>query len=101
MPLLFFKRICDTWDDKYLDIVEESGDEQLAWFPEPHRFQIPEDCHWDDVRAKASNIGAAMQRTLGEIEKFNSDALYGVLVMPYGRIQNPIPSLNLIKIFAP
>ncbi|MCB1587324.1 MAG: type I restriction-modification system subunit M N-terminal domain-containing protein, partial [Xanthomonadales bacterium] len=49
-PLLFFKRICDVWDEEYQEIVDETGDEQLAWFPESHRFQIPEDCHWNDVR---------------------------------------------------
>ena len=38
---------------------DETGDEQLAWFPESHRFQIPEDCHWNDVRTKASNVGTA------------------------------------------
>lgn len=33
-PLLFFKRICDVWDDEYQEIVDETGDEQLAWFTE-------------------------------------------------------------------
>lgn len=77
-PLLFFKRICDVWDEEYQEIVDETGDEQLAWFPESHRFQIPEDCHWNDVRTKASNVGAALQRVMREIEKANPDTLYGV-----------------------
>ena len=77
-PLLFFKRICDVWDEEYQEIVDETGDEQLAWFPESHRFQIPEDCHWDDVRTKASNVGAALQRAMREIEKTNPETLYGV-----------------------
>nr|WP_295392876.1 class I SAM-dependent DNA methyltransferase [uncultured Thiodictyon sp.] len=77
-PLLFFKRICDVWDEEYDDMVADSGDEELAWFPESHRFQIPEDCHWDEVRAKASNVGTALQRALREIEKANPDSLYGV-----------------------
>ena len=47
-------------DDRLFDVVDETGDEQLAWFPESHRFQIPEDCHWNDVRNKASNVGAIM-----------------------------------------
>src|SRR3954453_11239808 len=50
-PLLFFKRICDVWDEEFEDIVEESGDPELALFPESHRFQVPETCHWDDVRS--------------------------------------------------
>jgi type I restriction enzyme M protein len=77
-PLLFFKRICDVWDEEYQDIVDETGDEQLAWFPESHRFQIPEDCHWNDVRTKPSNVGTALQRAMREIEKANPDTLYGV-----------------------
>ena len=52
-PLLFFKRICDVWDEEYDEIVDETGDAELALFPETHRFQIPEDCHWNDVRADA------------------------------------------------
>ena len=77
-PILFFKRICDVWDEEYQDIVDETGDEQLASFPESHRFQIPEECHWNDVRAKASNVGAALQRAMREIEKANPESLYGV-----------------------
>lgn len=77
-PLLFFKRICDVWDEEYQDIVDETGDEQLAWFPESHRFQIPENCHWNDVRTKATNVGTALQVAMREIEKANPDSLYGV-----------------------
>ena len=77
-PLLFFKRICDVWDEEYQEIVDETGDEQLAWFPESHRFQIPDDCHWNDVRTKAANVGTALQRAMREIEKANPDSLYGV-----------------------
>jgi type I restriction enzyme M protein len=77
-PLLFFKRICDVWDEEYQEIVDETGDEQLAWYPESHRFQIPENCHWNDVRAKATNVGTALQVAMREIEKANPDSLYGV-----------------------
>lgn len=77
-PLLFLKRICDVWDEEYQDIVDETDDEQLAWFPESHRFQVPEDCHWSDIRTKTRNIGAALQRAMREIEKANPESLYGV-----------------------
>ena len=77
-PLLFLKRICDVWDEERQQILDETGDETLAAFPESHRFQIPEECHWTDVRAKASNVGAALQRAMREIEKANPDTLYGV-----------------------
>ena len=77
-PLLFLRRICDVWDEERQQILDETGDETLAAFPESHRFQIPEECHWNDVRAKASNVGAALQRAMREIEKANPDTLYGV-----------------------
>lgn len=77
-PLLFFKRICDVWDEEYLEIAEEMGDPALAMFPESHRFQVPEDCHWRAVRETPVNVGSALQRALREIEKANPDTLYGV-----------------------
>ncbi|HUW37101.1 MAG TPA: class I SAM-dependent DNA methyltransferase [Rhodocyclaceae bacterium] len=77
-PLLFLKRICDVWDEEYEEIVADTGDAELALFPESHRFQIPDGCHWTDVRAVASNVGNALQRAMREIEKANPDTLYGV-----------------------
>lgn len=77
-PVLFFKRISDAWDDEYQEIVADTGDEQLASFPESHRFQIPQGSHWHDVRATATNVGTALQRAMREIEKANPDTLYGV-----------------------
>lgn len=40
-PLLFFKRICDFWDEECAEIVTDTGDGELALFPESHRFHIP------------------------------------------------------------
>jgi type I restriction enzyme M protein len=77
-PLLFFKRICDVWDEEYQEIVDDTGDAELALFPESHRFQIPDECHWDDVREISANVGTALQRAMREIEKANPDTLYGV-----------------------
>lgn len=77
-PLLFFKRICDVWDEEFQEISEEMGDPGLAMFPESHRFQVPEGCHWQDVRETPANVGTALQRALREIEKSNPETLYGV-----------------------
>jgi type I restriction enzyme M protein len=78
-PLLFFKRISDVYDEELAEAMELSGgDQQFALFPENHRFQIPASCHWKDVRAKAGNVGQALQRSLREIEKANPDTLYGI-----------------------
>jgi type I restriction enzyme M protein len=77
-PLLFFKRICDVWNEEYQEIAQEMGDPALAMFPESHRFQVPEGCHWRDVRETPLNVGTALQRALRELEKANPDTLYGV-----------------------
>lgn len=78
-PALFFKRISDVYDEEVAAALEESeGDADYALFPENHRFQIPEGCHWRDVRGKATNVGAALQRALREIEKANPRTLYGI-----------------------
>ncbi len=62
-PLLFFKRLSDVYDEEYAVALEESdGDVEFARFPENHRFQVPEGCHWKDVRAKSANIGHALHR---------------------------------------
>ena len=50
-PLLFFKRVSDVYDEEYQSALEESdGDAEYASLPEMHRFEIPEGCHWRDVR---------------------------------------------------
>lgn len=78
-PILFFKRISDVYDEEVSAALEESeGDADYALFPENHRFQIPEGCHWRDVRAKTTNVGSALQRALREIEKANPRTLYGI-----------------------
>jgi type I restriction enzyme M protein len=78
-PLLFFKRLSDVHDEEYSAALEESGgDEEFALFPQNYRFQIPEGCHWRDVRAGATNVGQALQTAMREIERTNQDTLYGI-----------------------
>ena len=78
-PLLFFKRISDVHDEEYKAALAESGgDEEYAQFPQNYRFQIPKDCHWEDVRTVAGNVGQALQRAMRGIEKANPETLYGI-----------------------
>ncbi|MEI8040999.1 MAG: class I SAM-dependent DNA methyltransferase [Verrucomicrobiota bacterium] len=78
-PLLFFKRISDVHDEEYqAALAEAGGDEEYAKFPQNYRFQIPDDCHWNDVRTVASNVGQALQRAMRGIEKSNPETLYGI-----------------------
>jgi len=78
-PLLFFKRISDVYDEEFRQALEESeGDEEYASLPEMHRFEVPEGCHWKDVRETTVNVGLAIEKALRSIEKTNQDFLYGI-----------------------
>ena len=78
-PLLFFKRISDVYDEEYCLALEESGgDEEYANLPEFHRFTIPAECHWQDVRETTTNVGQKLQYAFREIEKANQKHLYGI-----------------------
>jgi type I restriction enzyme M protein len=78
-PLLFFKRISDVHDEEYAAALAESdGDEEYAVFPQNYRFQIPEGCHWSDVRVVTANVGQALQKSMQGIEKANPETLYSI-----------------------
>jgi len=78
-PLLFYKRLCDVFDEETRTALAESnGDEAFAAFPENHRFQIPREAHWRQVRQVATDVGRALQSALRAIETANPDKLYGI-----------------------
>jgi type I restriction-modification system DNA methylase subunit len=57
-PMLFFKRISDVHDEEYQEALKEfGGDRDAALFPENYRFQVPDGCHWSQVRAITVNVG--------------------------------------------
>ena len=74
LPLQFFKRICDVWDEEYQETFDLYGED----FTDEHRFQIPEGCRWEDVRATPANVGTALQNAMRGIEAANQKHLYGV-----------------------
>ena len=78
LPLLFFKRICDVWDEETTEATELYGDADPGQFPEVHRFRVPEGCHWRDVRETPANVGTALAHAMREIERTNPDTLYRV-----------------------
>jgi type I restriction enzyme M protein len=78
-PLLFYKRICDVYDEEYQKALGESdGDKEYATFEENHRFQIPKGAHWRDVRQVTVNVGSALQKALRKIEQANEGKLFGI-----------------------
>ena len=78
-PLLFFKRICDVYDEeteaaieKYGDDIEDFDEEEL------HTFVVPKGFHWKDVREVSENVGLAIVNAFHAIEKANIEQLHGV-----------------------
>lgn len=74
LPLLFFKRLCDVWDEEHARMLRDYQQD----FPDEHRFQLPDGCHWEDVRGTPANVGSALQRAMRAIEAANPKHLHGV-----------------------
>ena len=69
--LLFYKRVCDVWEEEYELLLNELGDEEEALDPREHRFQIPKGHSWIDVRKRSHNIGEALTLAFHAIEDEN------------------------------
>lgn len=75
-PLLFLKRLSDTWDEEQASAIEKFGediDEDTA--ADFHTFQIPKGCHWADLRRAAENHGVLIQNIMQKIEEANPNRL--------------------------
>ncbi len=78
-PLLFYKRLCDVFDEETQSALNESdGDVDYASGEEHHRFQVPSEAHWREVRQAAKNIGAKLHASMRLIETANPQKLYGI-----------------------
>lgn len=78
-PLLFYKRICDVYDEEYEEAIAESdGDLEYAAFDENHRFKVPAEAHWNQVRQVTVNVGKAINDALNAIQKVNNQQLQGI-----------------------
>lgn len=78
-PLLFFKRICDVYDEETRLAIAEYGDSYTDFSDdEIHTFVVPEGHHWSDVRQVSENVGLAIVNAFHAIEKANIEQLHGV-----------------------
>jgi type I restriction enzyme M protein len=76
-PILFFKRICDVYDEEFADAMAQVDDVELAKDKMFHRIQIPPACHWKDVFAVTKDIGQKLKDSFRGIELENSQ-LHGI-----------------------
>ena len=76
-PILFFKRICDVYDEEFQEAMEQVGDEELAKGEMFHRIQIPENCHWRHVFNRTKDVGQSLKEAFRGIELANPK-LHGI-----------------------
>lgn len=73
-PLLFFKRICDVYDEETANAIKEYGEDGAKFMGNTiHKFIIPDGHHWCDVRNRTENIGIAIKNAFHAIEQLNED----------------------------
>ena len=78
-PLLFYKRLCDVYDEEVVTALRDSGgDQDFALFPENHRFQVPADAHWREIRKASRDVGRTLQQAMRAIETANPQKLFGI-----------------------
>ncbi|MDL2292510.1 type I restriction-modification system subunit M [Acholeplasma sp. OttesenSCG-928-E16] len=78
-PLLFFKRICDVYDEETTLAFEKYGDDAREFSDdELHLFVVPKGYHWNDVRETTTDVGLSIITAFRKIEKANGNKLTGV-----------------------
>lgn len=75
--LLFYKRLCDVWEEEFEALLAETGDREEAAQPDEHRFHIPAEHRWDAVRQHSTQIGQHLNNAFSAIEAANM-RLHGV-----------------------
>lgn len=72
--MLFLKRLSDTWDAEKAALCEEYS-ENIYEYPtikDYHQIQIPEGCHWNDLRRAPENHGALILKITKKIEQYDA-----------------------------
>ena len=83
IPLIFYKRLCDAYEDEIRKLTEEFRSEDIAKkLVEKDRrlirFYIPEDCLWKNIRKITTGVGEKLTEALRKIARENPK-LQGVI----------------------
>ncbi len=100
-PLLFYKRVCDAWDEEHEEAVESyGGDPPPEFEADFHRFAVPPGAHWNDLRRVTDNLGVALQRNLDRIQQANPETLAGIFGDVAWGNKDRLPEPSLINLLA-
>ncbi|HEY1224467.1 MAG TPA: class I SAM-dependent DNA methyltransferase [Brevundimonas sp.] len=97
--LLFYRRLCDVWDEEFEVLLAETGDREEAADPDEHRFHVPPQHHWNAVRKHATQIGQHLNNAFAALEDANL-RLRGVFGDVDFANQERFPDARLEKLLA-
>ncbi len=73
--LLFFKRLCDVWQEEFEERYHRYGDPERAADPSEHRFHLPAHASWEAVRRHKHHIGRHLTAAFKALERVNPKLL--------------------------
>jgi type I restriction enzyme M protein len=94
LSLMFYKRLCDQWENEADEAIAELERQQGRIFTEAqkaifrtrgeHRFSIPEGARWGDVLAVSEDIGVKLTNAMRAISNANEE-LRGVFTVDWNQ----------------
>jgi type I restriction enzyme M protein len=97
LPLLFYKRLSDVYLEEFEEAVAKYKDEKVAGEKLFHRFDIPGDYLWGEIRKVSTNLGEKLNNVLDRIAKLNP-ILDGVINRVDFNKKEEIPEDRLIRL---
>ena len=94
LSLMFYKRLCDQWENEADEAIAEQERQQGRKFTEEqkqifrargeHRFNIPEGSRWSDVKQAGTNLGEVLTTAMRAVANAN-DELRGVFTVDWNQ----------------
>jgi type I restriction enzyme M protein len=94
LSLMFYKRLCDQWENEADEAIAELERQQSRSFTEAekavfrargeHRFSIPDGCRWGDVLAESTNLGEKLTAAMRAVSNANEE-LRGVFTVDWAQ----------------
>lgn len=78
LPVVFYKAIDDTYQDRFDKALEETGDEELARDEAFHDFQIPEKYRYEKAKNKEENVDQFLNEAFDALEAKNPEKLENI-----------------------
>src|SRR4051812_41609584 len=94
LSLMFFKRLCDQWENEADEAIVEQERQQGRTFTEAqkavfrargeHRFSIPDGSRWSDVLCASTNLGEKLTAAMRAVSNANEE-LRGVFTVDWAQ----------------